>query len=363
NTFDAAVATGFALQIVEPHLNGPGGEVPILLYSAKNDRVDVICGQGVAPGAATIEAYRRLGLDLVPGTGLLAAVVPGAFDAWMLMLRDHGPMELSEGLAPALGYPGGGFAVVPNICKSMESVRGVLEGEWRSSAEVWLRDGGRVAGNLFRSPAVAETYRRLLREAEAAGGSREARIEVARRAWYGGFVAEALDRLCRTQEMMDSSGHRHGGLLTADDMARWSASVERPCTYDYHGYTLCKTGPWGQGPVALQQLALLKGFDLDDLSPAHPDFVHTVVECAKLAFADREAFYGDPDFVRVPMETLLSDAYNEQRRTLAGERASYELRPGHISGYGAAPIVRVARGAEQDIAHAGVHGAGGPTAA
>ena len=146
-------------------------------------------------------------------------------------------------------------------------------------------------------------------------------------------------------------------------MARWSASVERPCSYDYHGYTLCKTGPWGQGPVALQQLALLKGFGLDGLSAEDPDFVHTVVECAKLAFADREAFYGDPEFVRVPMETLLSDGYNDERRKLVGERASRELRPGHIPGHGAPPIVRVARGVEVDVAHAGAHGAGEPTTA
>src|SRR5215468_1060790 len=180
NAFDAAVATGFALQVVEPHLNGPGGDVPILLYSAKTDRVDVICGQGVAPQAATIETYRRLGLDLVPGTGLLAAVVPGAFDAWMLMLRDHGTLELSDVLAPALGYAAGGFAVVPSIAMTVEKVRALFETGWRSSADVWLRDGGPVAGKLFRSPAVAETYRRLLREAQA-GSSREARIEAARR--------------------------------------------------------------------------------------------------------------------------------------------------------------------------------------
>jgi len=363
NAFDAAVAVGFALQVVEPHLNGPGGDVPILLYSAKNDRVDVVCGQGVAPAAATIEAYRQLGLDLVPGTGLLAAVVPGAFDAWMLMLRDHGTMELSEVLAPALGYATGGFAVVPNISKTIEAVRDLFETEWPSSAAIWLRDGGPVAGKLFDNPAVAETYQRLLRETKSAGRSREARIEAARRAWYGGFVAEAVDRFCRTQEVMDSSGRRHRGLLTADDMARWSASVERPCSYDYHGYTLCKTGPWGQGPVALQQLALLKGFGLDGLSAEDPDFVHTVVECAKLAFADREAFYGDPEFVRVPMETLLSDGYNDERRKLVGERASRELRPGHIPGHGAPPIVRVARGVEVDVAHAGAHGAGEPTTA
>jgi gamma-glutamyltranspeptidase/glutathione hydrolase len=216
------------------------------------------------------------------------------------------------------------------------------------------------AGSLFRNPRLADTYKRLLREAEAAH-SREARIEAARKAWYRGFVADAIDRFCRETEAMDTSGARHRGLLTADDMARWVATVEQPCTYDYHGYTLCKTGPWGQGPVALQQLALLRGFDLDRLSPHDPDFIHTVVECAKLAFADREAFYGDPNFVRVPIDTLLSDRYNESRRRLVGDSASRELRPGDIEGYGAAPIVRIAVDGDVDIAHAGAHGQGEPT--
>jgi gamma-glutamyltranspeptidase/glutathione hydrolase len=362
NAFDAAVATGFALQVVEPHLNGPGGEVPIILYSARTDRIDVICGQGVAPAAASIEAYRDLGLDLVPGTGLLAAVVPGSFDAWLLMLRDHGTLELADVLAPAIGYAEGGFPLVPNISKTIETVRGLFETEWATSAALWLQDGVPAAGSLFRNPALAETYKRLVREA-GAGRDREARIEAARSAWYRGFVAEAIDRFCRETAAMDTSGERHRGLLAADDMARWSATVERPCTYDYRGHTLCKTGPWGQGPVALQQLALLKGFDLGSLAPEHPDFVHTVVECAKLAFADRESFYGDPDFVGVPLEVLLSDRYNDERRRLVGDGASRELRPGHVPGYGAAPVVRVADGTDADVAHAGAHGQGEPTVA
>jgi gamma-glutamyltranspeptidase/glutathione hydrolase len=362
NAFDAAAATGFALQVVEPHLNGPGGEVPIILYSARTGRVDVICGQGVAPAAATIDAYRSLGLDLVPGTGLLAAVVPGAFDAWLLMLRDHGTLELADVLGPAIGYAETGFPLVPNISRTIETVRGLFETEWPTSAAIWLNGGVPTPGSLFRNPLLAETYRRLLREADA-GGNREARIEAARNAWYRGFVAEAVGRFCRDSRVMDTSGRRHHGLLAGEDMARWSATVEPPCSYDYRGYALCKTGPWGQGPVALQQLALLKGFDLDDLSPEHPDFVHTVVECAKLAFADRESFYGDPKFVDVPLDTLLSDRYNESRRRQVGDRASRELRPGQVPGYGAAPVVRVADGAGADVAHAGAHGQGEPTIA
>ena len=126
---------------------------------------------------------------------------------------------------------------------------------------------------------------------------------------------------------MDVSGSPHKGVLTGQDMAQWQASVEAPLTYDYGRYTVCKP-PWSQGPVMLQQLALLKGFGLDGLDVVGPDFIHLVVECSKLAYADREKFYGDPKFVEVPFSTLLSDAYNAERRKLVSEQASLELRPG-----------------------------------
>jgi gamma-glutamyltranspeptidase/glutathione hydrolase len=364
NAFDAAVATGFALQMAEPHLNGPAGEVPIILYSARTERIEVICGQGVAPAAATIDAYRDLGLDLVPGTGLLAAVVPGAFDAWMLMLRDHGTMEVADVLETAIGYAETGCALVPRVTQAIAAVHDLFRTEWPSSAAVFL-PGGEVPEprRLFRNPALARTYRRIVDEAKAGGATREARIEAARGAWYRGFVAEAIDTFCRTAAVMDTSGERHLGLLTADDLAGWSASVERPATYDYHGYTLCKTGPWGQGPVALQQLALLKGFDLAGMDPNGADFVHVVTECAKLAFADREAFYGDPDFVDVPMETLLSDDYNDRRRHLAEDRASLDLRPGTVAGYGSEPVVPEDSAVRRHALAAAALGGGEPTVA
>jgi gamma-glutamyltranspeptidase/glutathione hydrolase len=363
NAFDAAVATGFALQVVEPHLNGPGGDLPILLYSAARDQLQVICGQGTAPAAATIEAYRELGLDLVPGTGLLAATVPGAFGAWLLMLRDHGTLPLRDVLAPAIAFAQGGYPLVPLISATIERVRELFETEWPSSAAVYL-PGGAVPepGRLFRNPTLAATYARILEEAESGGGDREAQIEAAHRAWYQGFVAEAIDRFCRENAVMDSSGRRHRGLLTRDDLAGWRATIEKPLRYDYHGYTLLKAGPWSQAPVALQQLALLKGFDLSGSSADDPEFVHTVVECAKLAFADREAFYGDPEFVDVPIEELLSEPYNAARRRLVGERASRELRPGRIEGYGGGVSLR-SRTSAGDVAHAGAHGLGEPTVA
>jgi len=333
NAFDAAVTAAFVLQVVEPHLNGPAGEVPIILWDARQRAAHVICGQGMSPAAATIDHFRGLGLDLIPGTGLLPACVPGAFDAWMRLLLEHGTMRLSDVLAPALGYASQGYPVVARITAAIETVRLLFETEWPSSAAIYLPGGKAPApGRLFRNPTLAATYQRLLREAESASGERDAQIEAARRIWAEGFVAQAIDRFCRSHEVMDSSGRRHRGLLTGDDMAAWRSSVETPLTFDYHGYTVGKCRPWTQGPLLLQALSLLAGFDLGAMDPTGPDFVHSVVECLKLAFADREAWYGDPDFVEVPVADLLSPGYAETRRALIGPRASLELRPGAPGG-------------------------------
>ncbi len=334
NAFDAACATAFTLQVAEPHLNGPCGDAPIILHSAQTGTQHVVCGQGVAPRAATLDHFRRLDLDLIPATGLLPAVVPGAFDAWCLLLRNWGTWELAEILEFAIGYARNGVHIVPRISATIEGVRPLFEQEWRSSAAVFL-PGGNVPrpGSLFARPALAPTNERVCRE--AVGSTREARIDAARRAWYQGFVAEAVDRFCRDTDVLDVSGHRHRGLLRGDDLAGWSATVEAPLAYDYRGHTVLKCGPWSQGPAFLQQLALLRGFDLDAMDPYGAEFVHTMVECAKLAFADREAYYGDPDFSAVPIEALLANDYNAQRRRLVGQLASLELRPGSIPGYAA----------------------------
>jgi gamma-glutamyltranspeptidase/glutathione hydrolase len=332
NAFDAACAAGFTLHVVEPHLNGPGGDAPIILHDARGGTQHVICGQGTSPAAATLDAFAALGLDLIPATGLLPAVVPGAFDAWCLMLRDWGTWELADVLAYAIGYAEQGAHVVPRISATIETVRPLFEAEWTTSAAVFLPNGAPPApGSLLRRPALAETYRRVCREA-AAGGTREARIDAARDAWYRGFVAEAIGRFFATQPTMDTSGRRHRGLLTADDMANWRATVEAPVTYEYHGHTVLKCGPWSQGPAFLQQLALLRGFDISAMDPVGADFVHTVTEAAKLAFADREAWYGDPDFCDVPLAALLSDDYNAGRRALIGAEASLAQRPGALPG-------------------------------
>jgi gamma-glutamyltranspeptidase / glutathione hydrolase len=365
NAFDAGVATAFTLQVVEPHLNGPGGDVPVIVHDVKRSKTEVICGQGVAPAGATIEYYRSEGLDLVPGTGLLAACVPGTFETWMMLLRDYGTLSVADVLAPAIGYAQNGHPLLERTNATIAMVADLFRQYWPTSAALYLPDNKVPAtGSLFTNRTLAATYARIVKEAESAGGDRVAQIERARKSWSKGFVAEAIDRFCRTQEIMDISGQKHRGVLTADDMARWTPHVEAPLTYDYRGYTVCKTGPWGQGPVTLQQLALLKGFDLDGLDPTGADFIHLIVECSKLAYADREVFYGDPDFVDVPMATLLSDAYNAERRKLVTDKASLEQRPGSIEGFGA--VVKLRRDTVPLAAGAGEPtvgrlGAGEPT--
>jgi gamma-glutamyltranspeptidase/glutathione hydrolase len=332
NAFDAAVAAGFTLQVVEPHLNGPGGDLVALLHSAERDQPAVLCGQGPAPGEATGERFRQLGVEMVPGTGLLAACVPGAFGAWLAMLRDFGTWRLADVLAFAIGYAEGGFPLVPRISDAIAGVERLFREDWRESAELWLAGGGVPRpGERFRNPLLAATYRRLLGEADGARG-REAEIEACRRAWYEGFVAEAIDSHLRRAAYLDSTGRRHGGLLRGEDMAAWRAALEPPVSFDYGPWRVHKTGPWGQGPVFLQQLALLAGFDLQASGAGTAEFIHVVVECAKLAFADREAWYGDPAFVPDLTVELLDPAYNDERRRLVGPQASLELRPGSPGG-------------------------------
>jgi len=333
NAFDAAVATGLVLQVVEPHLNGPAGDMPAIVYSAATGRTEVICAQAPTPAGATIEHYKAEGLTMIPGDGLLATVIPGAWDGWMLMLRDYGRLSLRDVLEPAIFYAAKGHPVLPRVAATIAELGDFFAREWPTSFATWLPRGAAPEpwGNVT-NPALADTWARILAEAEAHQG-REAQIDAARDAFYRGFVAEEIATYLDKAEVMDASGSRHKAVLTADDLAGYSAHIEAPVTYDYHGWTVAKCGPWTQGPVLLQALALLKGFDLAAMDPMGVDFIHHVVEAKKLAYADREIYYGDPDFASVPLDVLLSDSYNTARRKLIAERASMDLRPGLIPGY------------------------------
>ena len=332
NAFDAAVATGLVLQVVEPHLNGPGGEVPIIGYSAGDGGEFVVDGQGVAPASATLEVFSSLGIDLVPGNGLLPAMVPGAFGAWMLLLQRYGRLRLRDVMRYAIGYAADGYPMLPGASAAIDAMAETFARHWPTSAEIYLADGTPAAGDRFANKALADTYARVLAEAEAASADRDAQIEAARRAWYEGFVAAAIDEFVASAEIMDVTGRPNRGLLRGSDLAGWRASVEEPVRLGFRGLTVCKTGPWGQGPVFCQQLALLDGFDLDDLRPGSSELIHTVIEAAKLAFADREAWYGDPRQSDVPIADLLSAEYADERRLLVTDKASGELVPGSPGG-------------------------------
>ena len=213
---------------------------------------------------------------------------------------------------------------MPRICQAIVAVEKLFREYWPSSAAVYLP--APKPGSLFRNPVLSETYQRVLREAETASG-REQQIEKARDAWYRGFVAEEIHRFYR-QEVMDCTGQRNRGLLTADDMATWRATYEEPLARDYLNYTVLKCGVWSQGLVLLQQLALAEHLDLASLDPLGDEFVHRVAESAKLCFADRDAWLGDPNFVDVPVKELLSKDYAAQRAAMITGKANLDFRPG-----------------------------------
>jgi gamma-glutamyltranspeptidase/glutathione hydrolase len=361
NAFDAAVAAGFTLQVVEPHLNGPGGDMPGIFYAKKDGRPRVLCAQGPAPMLATIDHFKGLGLPTIPGAGMLATCVPGAFGGWLALLKDYGTWSLRDCLAFAIGYARTGIPVLPNIHNTTAKVAKLFREQWPTSAEVFLDQGNVPAvGTWFRNPKLAQTYERIVEEAEAASRDREDQIEAARRIWYEGWVAEAIDDFYTNQELLDPSGRRHKGVLRGDDLAKWAPTYEDPATVEYGGLTVAKCGFWSQGPVLLQQLAILRDLDARALPADDPRFVHAVVEAAKLAFADREAWYGDPEFADIPADALLSEAYAAERRKLIGDTASLELRPG--SPDGRTPDVRPTLEHGTDISDIGEYwGIGEPT--
>ncbi|GIG21479.1 gamma-glutamyltranspeptidase [Cellulomonas chitinilytica] len=343
NAFDAAAAAGFTLSVVEPHLNGPGGDAPILGHRASDGHTFVVCGQGPAPAAATTAAFDDLGLGLVPGTGHLAAVVPGAFGAWLDLLARYGTLPLEDVLGPAIGYARDGFPLVRAAVGTIATVADMMATHWPTSAAVYLPLPR--AGARFRNPDLAATFERLVAESRAAesraassgsAASREAGIEAARRAFYAGFVADAVDAFQSGTAVMDSSGRAHRGLLRGDDLARWHATEEPTASVRFAGRTVHKTLAWGQGPVLLQQLTMLDALGVDALvrdattDEGLVELVHVAVEVAKLAFADREAWYGDvPD---VPLDALLSPAYASARAALVGSAAVPDVRPGAPDG-------------------------------
>lgn len=364
--FDAVVAGGFVLQVVQPHLNGPGGDLVALAWDADAGEAFTLCGQGPAPAGATIERMMELGHDLIPGTGLLPAVVPGAFDAWMLLLRDHGRLSLADVLEPALYYAETGMPVSGRLAATISAAENMFRAYWPTSAAVYLpNDAVPQAGDRLANPALAATWRRLLDAAAGANGSREAGIDAARRAWYRGPVADAVDAYFSRETVMDVSGRRNPGLLRGADLAGWSATREDPVFLARGGLRIAKAGPWTQGPVLLQSLAILAEDDISALDPEGPDFVHLAVEAMKLAYADREAYYGDPEHVTVPLDVLLSSDYARARRAAISMTVAADgCVPGAVPGFDRAAASVGFEAACDRIAEAGLlgrYGGGEPT--
>ncbi|MFJ6003249.1 gamma-glutamyltransferase family protein [Arthrobacter sp. NPDC092385] len=329
NAFDAAVAGAFVLHVVEPHLNGPGGDMTGVFATAEEpDRPVVLMGQGPAPAAATREHYLAEGLELVPGAGALAAAVPAAVDAWLILLRDHGTWELEDVLAFAIGYARDGHPIVGRVGATIAAVADLFTEHWPTSAALWMPDGRPPReGEVIRNEAYARVLGSLV-GAAADGATRTERIDAARLEWRTGLVAQAAAEFVRTPHR-HSSGLDHAGVITVEDFAGFEAGYEEATTFEFRGHTIAKTGPWGQGPALLQTLAILDGFDDELLDPSTAIGAHTILEAQKLAIADREAYYGDAD---VPMEYLLSPDYAAERRALIGDEASVEFRPGTVPG-------------------------------
>nr|WP_237582453.1 gamma-glutamyltransferase [Clavibacter phaseoli] len=335
NAFDAAVASAFVLHVVEPHLNGPGGDMTAVVHVAGEAAPKLLMGQGSAPAAATPERFRAEGLDRVPGAGALAAAVPAAVDAWLLLLRDHGTWELADVWAFAIGYARDGHPMLERVARTIGGVAELFRDHWPASAAFWMPDG-RVpdADALVSNPAWAAAMERILDEASTSAGpdaTREDRIEAARTVWAEGFVAEEMVASVQDPHR-HSTGADHAGLLTAEDLAGSRASWEDAVSIEFRGLRIWKTDAWGQGPALLQALAILDGFTDEEIDPATAAGIHRIIEAQKLALADREAYYGDAVPGGAPLDVLLSAEYAAERRALITDEASHELRPGRVDG-------------------------------
>jgi len=331
NAVDAGVAQVFAQAVLEFNLFGLGGECPILIYSAKEGRVHAINGQGVAPKAASIEWYRSRGIELIPEDGFLAATTPAVVDSLALALERFGTMSLAQVMQPAIELARDGFPMYAGFRGGIRSIEKRLLEEWPSSAKVFL-PGGKIpeVGDVFVQKDLARTMQRIVdAETKSRRKGRAAAIRLGRDAFYKGEIARELVKFQREFKVRDSNQFESAGLFSDDDLASFQGRVEDPVHTSYRGIEVFKAGFWSQGPVLLEMLNLLEGYDLKSLKHNTTDYVHLVTEAAKLAFADREQYYADPDFVKVPQRGLLSKDYAQERRKLIDmAKASMEMRPG-----------------------------------
>ncbi len=329
NIIDAAVTASFVLQVVEPHLNGPGGELVALI--SVMDSVEPICvsGVGVAPELATIDHFRDLGCEVVPGSGTLSAPVPGQFDALCALLYEHGTKTLAEVLAPAVHLAGSGFPVTASLQQALASALAGPFTHWEDTRRYWLPQGVIPrTGELIKNPSLHDTYQTLA-NLSAGYPSREQGIRAAQEYWYRGPIAEEIARHVRAPHWHPALGMLPG-VLTIDDLAKYSTTLESPLSYTLGDTTIYKPGPWTQGPVLLESFGILSEISLLDAPPDDPEAIHSMVEIIRLAMADRDAYLGDGSQA-VP--ELLAPAYLHERGKLLKAHAAKEVAAGNLADY------------------------------
>jgi gamma-glutamyltranspeptidase/glutathione hydrolase len=294
NAVDAAAAMCFCLNLLEPHANGLGGEAPTLIYSAQERKAFAVCGLGWSPQALTIEWCREHKIDPIPGDGYLPACVPAVVDTWALAVARFGTLSFSQILQPAIELAENGFPVYERLRDGIAENATRFAEQYPTTGAIYC-PGGRVLriGDVLRNSDWANALRLMCRAEETAKHKgRVAGIEAARDVFYKGQIAERIIEFITDNPVEDASGAAHTGLLSYADLAEWHATLEEPVSLNYRGLDVHKCPAWTQGPVFLQQLAILEGFDLRAMGHNSADYLHTWIECAKLAFADREAYYG-----------------------------------------------------------------------
>jgi len=333
NAVDAGVASVFAAGVVEQTSFGLGGEAPILI-KLKDQKVVAINGAGIAPELATVSFYENLPASdprrisegtypgvkagVIPSFGPLSAIVPGAIDALLVSLENYGTKSFAEVIEPALELAQG-FPMTDRLATGIKKEKDLIA-KWPASAKIFLPNGQvPKEGDVFVQADLAHTLQGMIdAERRASGKGRKAGIEAVREYFYRGPVAHKIDAFCQ----------QAGCLLRAADFAFYHAKIEEPLTTNYRGVDVYKVGFWSQSPVMLENLNLLAGFDLKSMGQNSPQYIHTVVEAEKLGYADRDAYYGDPDFNKIPMQLISKEYANVRRQLMDAKTASAAHIPG-----------------------------------
>ena len=337
NAVDVGVATMFAASVTELSHFGLGGEAPILIRT-KAGKVFAIAGVGTMPKLATAEMFRTrrlkpfeiLEMDpgglkgIIPVAGLMPALVPGMMDAGLLALREFGTKSFSEVIEPAIELADG-YAIDQMRAQSIAGSRPFFDA-WPTSKAHFMPEGHTPnVGEIFRQPDTARTLRAMAeaeKKALAKGATREAAIDAVRDYFYRGEIAKKIDAFSKANQ----------GLLRYEDMAAFKLSVEEPVSTTYRGYNVYKPGFWSQGPAMIEALNILEGYDVKTTPLNSAEYIHRADEALKLAYADRDTYYGDPNFSKIPADILLSKSYAAERRKQITEKASQDFLPGKING-------------------------------